>query len=223
MATQHSLPSGRYSLLGPTFTGWIAPACGWRTHSITSSAPTSSRSGTARPSAFAVFRLINSSNLVGCSIGRSNGFAPLENLVHIGRGAPIQLGKICPICNEATQLHKLLALNIAGSRCLAARSTMRLRSLKNKVLELEQCFGARSDHRRECVVKLVGTPHLHELKLHAQSSSRLRYLVQHFSYCRFAECAGMPENGDAGNRGEQFSQKGQTLRDQFRGQGKSCL
>jgi hypothetical protein len=36
-ATQHSLPSGRYSL-GRTFAGWIAPACGWRTYSITSSA-----------------------------------------------------------------------------------------------------------------------------------------------------------------------------------------
>jgi hypothetical protein len=27
VATQHSLPSGRCSLLGPNSTGWIAPAC----------------------------------------------------------------------------------------------------------------------------------------------------------------------------------------------------
>src|SRR5215469_12926924 len=38
--------------LGRTSTGWIAPACGWRTHSITSSARASSIEGTVRPSAF---------------------------------------------------------------------------------------------------------------------------------------------------------------------------
>src|SRR5207249_49960 len=38
--------------LDRTFTGWIAPACGWRTYSIASSARTSRRSGT--PSALAV-------------------------------------------------------------------------------------------------------------------------------------------------------------------------
>ena len=32
------------------------------------------------PSAFAVFRLITSSNFVGCSTGRSAGFAPLRIL-----------------------------------------------------------------------------------------------------------------------------------------------
>jgi phage terminase large subunit-like protein len=42
--------------LGRTSTGWIAPACGWRTHSITSSAVTSRPGGTVRPSAFAAFR-----------------------------------------------------------------------------------------------------------------------------------------------------------------------
>ena len=38
--------------LGRTFTGWIAPACGWRTHSITSSARASSVGGTSRPKGF---------------------------------------------------------------------------------------------------------------------------------------------------------------------------
>jgi hypothetical protein len=51
--------------LGRTSTGWIAPACGWRTHSITSSARASSVGGTSRPSAFAVLRLMTNSNVVG--------------------------------------------------------------------------------------------------------------------------------------------------------------
>jgi len=47
-------------------------------HSITSSASASNLSGISRPSAFAVLRLITSSNLVGCTIGRSAGLSPLR-------------------------------------------------------------------------------------------------------------------------------------------------
>src|SRR5262249_40251525 len=45
-------------------------------HSITSSARAMTVAGICRPSAFATLRLITSSNLVGCSTGRSAGFAP---------------------------------------------------------------------------------------------------------------------------------------------------
>src|SRR5450759_5124293 len=47
-------------------------------HSITSSARARSIGGTVRPSAFAVLRLITSSNLVGCWTGSSPGLAPLR-------------------------------------------------------------------------------------------------------------------------------------------------
>src|SRR5262249_23151850 len=47
-------------------------------HSITSSARASSVGGTSRPSALAVGRLMTSSNLVGCTTGRSAGFSPLR-------------------------------------------------------------------------------------------------------------------------------------------------
>jgi hypothetical protein len=47
-------------------------------HSITSSARASSVSGTSRPSALAVLRLITSSNLVGACTGSSAGLAPLR-------------------------------------------------------------------------------------------------------------------------------------------------
>src|SRR5262245_28335045 len=45
-------------------------------HSITSSARASSDSGIVRPSALAVVSLMTSSNLAGCSTGKSPGFAP---------------------------------------------------------------------------------------------------------------------------------------------------
>ena len=49
-------------------------------YSITWSARPSTEGGMVRPNAFAVLRLITSSNFVGCSTGRSPGFAPLRIL-----------------------------------------------------------------------------------------------------------------------------------------------
>src|SRR5262249_49478780 len=54
VAPQHSLPSGRYSLLGPDFHRLDRTSFAWRTHSITSSARVSSEGGTVRPSIPAV-------------------------------------------------------------------------------------------------------------------------------------------------------------------------
>src|SRR6476646_9197302 len=78
VATQHSLPSGRYSLLGPDFHRLDRASFAWRTHSITSSARASSDGGTATPSIRAVWALMTSSNLLDCTTGRSAGFAPLR-------------------------------------------------------------------------------------------------------------------------------------------------
>src|SRR5215472_13801130 len=58
-------------------------------HSITSSASCWSLSGTSRPKALAVLRLITSSNLVGCSTGNSAGLAPR-----------ITLATIWPVCHH---------------------------------------------------------------------------------------------------------------------------
>jgi hypothetical protein len=49
-------------------------------HSITSSARVSSDSGTSIPSALAVFILMTNAKWVGCSTGRSAGWAPLRIL-----------------------------------------------------------------------------------------------------------------------------------------------
>src|SRR5262249_36829198 len=49
-------------------------------HSITSSVRARTAAGTSSPSALAVVRLMMKSNLVGCSTGRSPGFAPCRIL-----------------------------------------------------------------------------------------------------------------------------------------------
>src|SRR5437660_9877523 len=78
VATQHSLPSGRYSLLGPDFHRLDRTSFTWRTHSITSSAIASTPGGTVRPSALADLRLMTSSTLVDRMTGRSAGLSPLR-------------------------------------------------------------------------------------------------------------------------------------------------
>src|SRR6478735_7075033 len=80
VATQHSLPSGRYSLLGPVFHRLDRTSFAWRTHSITSSARCCRNQGTSRPNALAVLRLITSSNFVGSSTGNSEGLVPCSIL-----------------------------------------------------------------------------------------------------------------------------------------------
>src|SRR5262245_41303926 len=47
-------------------------------HSITSSARASTIGGISRPNAFAVLRLMTSSNWLGCRTGNSDGLAPLR-------------------------------------------------------------------------------------------------------------------------------------------------
>src|SRR6185436_5806662 len=53
---------------------------GGRAHSITWSACCRSDWGIVRPRTFAVLRLRTNSNVVGCSMGRSPGFAPFRIL-----------------------------------------------------------------------------------------------------------------------------------------------
>ena len=57
-------------------------------HSITSSASVSTFGGTAIPSCFAVLRFTTNQNLLAYLIGRSPGFAPLDNFGCIGARTP---------------------------------------------------------------------------------------------------------------------------------------
>src|SRR6266540_3946430 len=111
VATQHSLPSGRYSLLGPDLHRQDRTSFAWRTHSITSSARASSEGGTVMPRALADLRLITNSNLVGCCTGRSPGLAPLRmRSTYVGLSIdPLQLGKNARSVVQPTSLTRLYA------------------------------------------------------------------------------------------------------------------
>src|SRR5260370_30122638 len=69
-------------------------------YSITSSAVASSEGRIVRPSAFALLRLTISSNLVGCSTGRSPGFAPFL----LGRG-PLRVNRVGLSMHQRRPVH----------------------------------------------------------------------------------------------------------------------
>src|SRR5262249_30194275 len=95
-------------------------------HSITSSARCWKNKGTSRPSAFAVLRLITSSNFVGCSMGKSFGCIPCKTLrtnlapcrTAAGLSAPYDIKP--PISANAR------VVEAAGKWCSSARSAIRL-------------------------------------------------------------------------------------------------
>jgi len=72
------VPGGLYHTRGGALARNSRSAANKFHHSITSSAWASSKTGMLRPRALAVLRLITSSTLVLCWIGRSAGLAPLR-------------------------------------------------------------------------------------------------------------------------------------------------
>src|SRR5262249_8321938 len=102
---------------GEETTGHGTEECSTLHYSITWSARASSDGGIVRPRALAVLRLITSSNLVGCSTGRSAGFAPLRILstntaTRRSVSSVYSWEALRPPCSAQDR-----AVEIAGSRC----------------------------------------------------------------------------------------------------------
>src|ERR1035437_6818958 len=78
-----------------------------KSYSITSSAICWRCSGTVRPSAFAVLRLITNSNLVDCTTGRSAGFSPLENSPNVNPSLAIRARYVGSVAHQTASGRKL--------------------------------------------------------------------------------------------------------------------
>ncbi len=74
-------------------------------HLMTLSARASTFGGIVRPICFAVFKLMTSSNFVGCSTGRSAGLAPFRILVHVICDAPVAVREVRPVVHEPAGLY----------------------------------------------------------------------------------------------------------------------
>ena len=108
------------------------------------------------PSAFAVFRLITSSNLVGCSTGRSAGFAPLKILSTKAADRRNRSRKSIPYVRSKPASAYLSAAAIGGSRFLTAM----VRNLativeQHTIAQHDERLRALPHHRRERLFKCV--------------------------------------------------------------------
>src|SRR5205814_1708322 len=93
-------------------------------HRITSSALTSIACGIVMPSAMAALRLITSSNFVGCSMGRSPGFAPLSILSTYSATRRDRSTRCAPYERRPPASTNSRSPYIAGNRWRAAKSTI---------------------------------------------------------------------------------------------------
>src|SRR5262244_3964274 len=87
-------------------------------HSFTSSASESKLSEILIPSALAVLRLITVSNLVGCSTGRSAGFAPLRNPRGVDPILPIRIGDAHAVTQQSAR-HRIFAKLVDGRQAVS--------------------------------------------------------------------------------------------------------
>src|SRR5713101_3580648 len=117
-----------------------------------------------RPRAFAVLRLITSSNLMGCSTGRSAGVAPFRILSTYvrGRAAPVR-GDDWPIAYEAAGLHRH-PCGVHGRQAARGRELYEPCAVHREhgVPQDEERARARAGHGREGAVELVGIARLQE-------------------------------------------------------------
>src|SRR5215469_7706191 len=133
-------------------------------YSITSSARARIDCGTVRPRAFAVFRLMSSSNFVGCCTGSSAGFArrfcPFEDLVDICRGFSVLRPEIGSIRGKPAGEDDI-AKRINARQAVLSRRTYRL--LKTQpVDEPDRGIGAGTDRALEGVRVVFGVAHLED-------------------------------------------------------------
>ena len=74
-------------------------------HLISLFARASTSGGIVRPICFAVFRLITSSNFVGCSHRQIGGLGSLQDSVHVVGDAPVAVREVRPVGHEPTGIY----------------------------------------------------------------------------------------------------------------------
>src|SRR5438876_6539511 len=118
------------------------------------------------PSVFAVLRLMKSSNLVGCSTGKSAGFAPLSILCN---AAPVEVDNVRSIGHEPTELYELFAHS-------HYRQPMLCREVDNAFSLIEKHWARKYEkgihtffsNRGKCAIQIVGDVHSNKSKVHSQ-------------------------------------------------------
>src|SRR5215471_17876123 len=167
-------------------------------HSITSSARLSRIGGTSRPIAFAVFRLIASSNFVGCSMGKSLGFWPCKILCTNFAPCRNNAGPSAPYDIKPPASAKARVVEAAGNRCSRARFAMR--SVGQAALN-DNSVGLTFRHGRKGSIEVIIRPSKRDwLNLDAGNTPRTCDVIE--NQLRKERIGRVGENGYAPNSGQ---------------------
>ena len=132
--------------------------------------------GTVRPSAFAVLTIDDEFELGRLLDGEVGGFGTLQNLVHVGSGAPEEVDEARAIGHQ-TAIVRELAKAKHGREVTAGGQGHDPSSICNGegVIEGDEGLGIASYGSRERRLEVVGSANLEWLKRHPQfAGSRLR-------------------------------------------------
>src|SRR5262245_30914199 len=98
---------------------------------------------------------------------------------------------------------------VAGSACFVISSTTPFALRKqHRTRKHKHRLRALGNDAGECAVDLVGVARRREMGLQAQRLRGLRHFRHQIADSGFAESAGMPEDADAGERGQPFLKQG---------------
>ena len=139
-------------------------------YSTTMSALTSTDVGKVMPIARAVFRLIASSNVVGCSIGISPGFAAFQYPVHEAGQHTVDGVEIRPIGHEAAGIDVFARIENRRQAVLVAKRDhapvvghQDWIAKREKAVELAVCGSLREDLRQS-----IARAHVHDVNFETQ-------------------------------------------------------
>ena len=152
------------------------------------------------PSALAVLRLMTNSNVVGCSTGRSAGFAPLRILSTYVGSAAVQIGDVRPVRHEPTDL-RILTQRIHYGEAVLGGETYQASGVRvrERTRQNEEAIGPALGCRLECALELLGSVDLQSVELHAQ---RVRQGCQ-----LFPVRSGRPQYGEAREARQRLAEK----------------
>src|SRR6266404_5040112 len=129
--------------------------------------------------------------------GQVAGLRTLENLVHVGSGAPKIISNVRSIGHKAPGIHTVPVWEHRRQPVLC-REVHEASSLieEHGAWQHSQSTRARLGHFREGPVEIVRPSRLNELKLHPQRACRDFCSLQHVLVRAFAELTGRPEDSD---------------------------
>ena len=133
-----------------------------------------------RPSAFAVLRLMTSSNLVGCSNRQVAGLGALQDLVDEGRGAAPKVHDVGAVRHQATRFDAVPEL---VHRCQPVPypniREPRVVGLESRIAYDKDRAGSPSRHCGESTVEILGPAGFHRMKLEPEPLRCNRKVLPH--------------------------------------------